>query len=128
MAKRVNIPSSQYLSGLDAVIDNLNYAMQGIEDSSIEGLKSAISKVMADASDNAPLDQGDLRRSVVIDEPISEDGFTSIRAGFNVPYAAPQHEHTEYVHPKGGEAKFLENSLIRNQQRIVHLVAGEILE
>ena len=31
--------------------------------------------------------------------------------GFGTEYAVPQHEHTEYRHPKKGEAKYLQKAV-----------------
>ncbi len=39
-------------------------------------------------------------------------------------YAANQHEHTEYDHPMGGQAKYLESVLVENSSRILKLIAG----
>ena len=36
---------------------------------------------------------------------------------FNTPYAVAQHERLDFVHPKGGKAKYLEEPLTQNADR-----------
>lgn len=62
--------------------------------------------IMAEAQRRAPKDRGDLRGSAVL-RP-QPDG--SYIIAFTEPYAAAQHEHTEYHHDVG-EAKYLEHAL-----------------
>ena len=49
------------------------------------------------------------------------------RISYNAPYAADQHEHTEYDHPKGGQAKYLESVLASEKNTILQLIAGGII-
>jgi hypothetical protein len=48
--------------------------------------------------------------------------------GFNEPYAAQQHEHTEYKHPQGGKAKYLEDPLKEMSDRYVKNLADHVRE
>jgi hypothetical protein len=48
--------------------------------------------------------------------------------GFNTPYAAQQHEHTEYRHPQGGKAKYLEDPLKERTPKYVENIAQGIRE
>lgn len=49
---------------------------------------------------------------------------------FNVDYAAAQHERTDYHHPRGGQAKYLETAIAQNraayQKRMAAAVMREI--
>jgi hypothetical protein len=45
----------------------------------------------------------------------AESGPTTGVVAFNAVYAAAQHERTDYHHPKGGEAKYLERPLEENR-------------
>lgn len=87
--------------------------------------------LLGEAARRAPVDTGDLRASLTmeVDGAVwasgTEDGGINvhrqgdpgegravIRVGTaGIPYAARQHEELGYNHPKGGEAKFLENPL-----------------
>lgn len=46
--------------------------------------------------------------------------------GFSEPYAASQHEHLEYKHPKGGKAKYLEDPFKENSQKYIDRIANRI--
>ena len=54
---------------------------------------------------------GVLRGSVVVDQV----------------YAAAQHEHLEYVHPRGGQAKYLEQPLHSKHRDYLHSIARQLL-
>lgn len=41
---------------------------------------------------------------------------------FSTPYAGRQHEDTRLRHPNGGQAKYLEQPFLANQQKIMRLV------
>jgi hypothetical protein len=97
-----------------------------------KGLIDATNHIFAKAVEYAPIDKGPLRESgyTVIGGANSPDGqmiaygtedggIVAIHGGdtagadtavtiFDEKYAAAQHEHTEYNHPKGGRAKYLE--------------------
>lgn len=45
---------------------------------------------------------------------------------FNTPYAAVQHERTDYEHPRGGNAKYLEGPLKRYAPEMAPFVAARI--
>jgi hypothetical protein len=79
----------------------------------------------------APVDEGTLRGSGsahFAGERIAGDGADAADGGegtdessamvvFNSVYAEAQHERTDFVHPKGGEAKYLERPLEENRAR-----------
>lgn len=46
---------------------------------------------------------------------------------YNTKYAANQHEHTEYEHPFGGQAKYLESVMVEHKQRILQLIADGVV-
>lgn len=53
-----------------------------------------------------PLQDGDLRSSIEVDEATPTDLESAVFS--NSPYAARQHEEITWHHPKDGQAKFLE--------------------
>lgn len=62
------------------------------------------------AQREAPIDVGELRASGFL--TVEELGDTvTATVGFNTRYAAEQHERTDYAHPQGGKAKYLEDPL-----------------
>lgn len=66
--------------------------------------------VLGEAQRRAPVLEGTLRASGN-SELIAEGGSVSTVLSFSTPYAARQHEETEWNHPQGGEAKYLENAI-----------------
>ena len=92
-----------------------------------ETAKSELADIALDlageCSDAAPVDLGDLRGDLA--NPRKE-GDMDWKVGSDLPYAARQHEHTEYNHPRGGEAKFLEKSFNENQQNYIDEIGNAI--
>ena len=65
--------------------------------------------LMAEAKRQVPIDEGTLRRSAVKEVAWQGDRVVA-NVSFNTPYAAAQHEG-DFVHPKGGKRKYLEDPL-----------------
>jgi hypothetical protein len=72
-----------------------------------KGIQTICAHLKAESVKLAPLDTGDLRGSAYYS---TRDTGTKVEGevGFPLPYAAVQHERTWYNHPKGGQAKYLE--------------------
>lgn len=134
-----------YLQGLNDIIDNIQDAVDNLEHGSTTGLADALLYVAAESQQKAPVDSGDLRGSVLVELEGAKiaggqkgggislsgsmpDSATSGTVSFNTPYAANQHEHTEYNHPRGGQAKYLESTLVQNKSRILHLIAEGVTD
>ena len=141
MAERKHIGSGSYLQGLNDVIDALQTAVGNMEKKTSHGLADALLYVGTESQNKAPVESGDLRGSLEItidSEPYANGnpggGIDIIRdvpdnalkgmISYNTPYAANQHEHTEYDHPMGGQAKYLESVLVNDGARIIKLIAG----
>jgi hypothetical protein len=144
MAKEVNIPGGQYLKGLDTVVENIQAVVDKLAAKSTKGLADALLFVGTESQQRAPVDTGDLRGSlqVTLDgSPIAVgikgSGITAVtpipdkaikgEISYNTKYAARQHEHIEYDHPRGGQAKYLESVLVENSDRILKLMADGML-
>ena len=70
-----------------------------------EGVEAAL-EVLAEASrQQVPVDQGDLRDSCRVE---MEDDFEG-SVVYDADYAIVQHERTDFAHPHGGKAKYLED-------------------
>lgn len=103
-------------------------------------------EVLGEAVRRAPVDTGDLRASLTMDvdgvtwasgteEGGKEvhrsgdpgEGRAVIRIGTSgIPYAARQHEELGYNHPKGGEAKYLENPLNELASQLVEKIRARV--
>lgn len=59
-----------------------------------------------------PLEYGDLRDSLVVQEATPDDLRASV--GSDLPYAVPQHERLDYRHKVGGP-KFLERATLQTE-------------
>lgn len=144
MAKRKNIPESEYLKGLNEAVDNIQQAVDDMISGSVQGLANALFYIATESQQRAPVDTGDLRGSVEIkiddkDYAHGEKGGgititgtlpdTAVRGevSYNTKYAANQHEHTEYDHPRGGQAKYLESVLVEEKDRILKLIAEGVI-
>jgi hypothetical protein len=74
----------------------------------------AANGLLAQAVPLAPIETGTLRGSAVGPDPetgehfIERDDYVEAMVSFNTPYAARQHEELEWKHPRGGQAKYLE--------------------
>lgn len=68
-------------------------------------------RLWADAAKRAPVEFGVLRNSAYATPPIDRNGQAVVEVGFGTEYAWVQHQRTDYEHPRGGEAKYLENAL-----------------
>lgn len=160
MAKRINIPEGEYLKGLGEIEANLSDIVSNMKSASNQGLVDAGMYVAAEAQKRAPIESGDLRSSAHVS--LNNDMFakgnsggsgldvvgsvpsdiTTVKVGFNSPYAAVQHEHTEYDHSRtdgyrredgstvnmvaGGQAKYLESVVIEHKDRILAAIAGKM--
>ncbi|RTE47893.1 hypothetical protein [Actinobaculum sp. 352] len=88
----------------------------------IRGLSLAAEHLKAEAVNQTPIRDGILRGSAAT--TALDAGMTQV-VSFNTPYAVRQHEETGYRHPKGGNAKYLENPLRDEHDTLMRLIAAE---
>lgn len=70
----------------------------------------------------APVDIGDLRNNCNADLSKATGDKARATVGYSLPYALRQHEELSYNHPKGGQAKFLEQPFRENEKRYIELI------
>jgi|GEM_PF-426803 hypothetical protein len=145
MGKRIDIPPEEYLRGLDGVVEHLQACVDNMECGSAKGLTNALMYVAEESQQRAPIDTGDLRGSVRVEldgqayaEGEKGGGVNVLGAvpetaekgsvSFNTPYAADQHEHEEYDHPREGRAKYLESVLVEQSERILQTIARGVID
>jgi hypothetical protein len=68
-----------------------------------------------------PLDEGPLQDSGAVDT----DKVSKVSVYYDTDYAIDQHENLQYSHSAGREAKYLENSALRNEAGIIETVGEE---
>jgi hypothetical protein len=78
------------------------------------------------SQDEAPIDIGDLKGNCNVADPEESSGDITVTVGYSLPYALRQHEHTEYIHPKGGKAKYLEDPYKKNVSRYQKYIGERI--
>lgn len=76
-------------------------------------------------SEAAPVDLGDLRGDIA--NPRKE-GDMDWKVGSDLVYCAVQHEHTEFHHPRGGGAKFLERPFNENVDNYINAIGEAIMK
>lgn len=99
-------------------VKELQALMAKMPDKTNSAVKKELNDICADlqgkAQRLAPVDTGDLRGSAFF-EVEGLDG----TVGFTEPYALRQHEAVEFSHPKGGQAKYLEEPYKENSDKYV---------
>lgn len=66
MAKRQEIPKSEYLKGLNEAVDNIQEAVDNMIRGSAQGLANALFYVATESQQRAPIETGDLRGSIEV--------------------------------------------------------------
>lgn len=72
-----------------------------------------VDELLGEAQRLAPIEEGTLRASAGRTTERHAGGGVTVTGYFATPYAAVQHERTDYRHPRGGQAKYLEEPLKR---------------
>lgn len=100
--------------GVSDAVSELNKRISKVKLYTPQAMRDIGQDLLGKSVERAPVDEGDLRGS-----GFSEvDGLTTT-VGFTAVYALRQHEETQYNHPQGGEAKYLENPMNENMSRYV---------
>jgi hypothetical protein len=101
------------IRGLDKVIKAIDRRVLEYRVAVAAGVYMLANEIMTDAKRRTPVDVGALKGSGYVTQPEEAGGWIVSNLGFGGPakdYAIVQHERTEFSHPEGGEAKFLENA------------------
>jgi hypothetical protein len=112
-------------NSVDNVLKNLNETIREIEDKSVIGIKRALMFIEKQAVKRTPVDTGNLRNSFYKKTLKLLGGKPAGEIGNTAEYAIYVHENLE-SHHRVGEAKFLENAIIENSDRIVKIIAENI--
>jgi len=129
------------LTGLKNVERNLNEAIEEIKGDVSEGVQDVGLDLLSESVKLAPVMTGTLRGSgyvefnnqqiaegtemgTIIKNPLIIEAIDnpSAEIGFGEEYAVKQHEEVEYNHPKGGQAKYLEEPMKNNTMKYVDLI------
>jgi hypothetical protein len=74
------------------------------------------------SQDRVPKETGDLAATMQVSEPVIEGDTATVTVSYGNPddqtgiYAVVQHERTDFAHPGGGQAKYLESAVLESAQ------------
>ena len=109
-------------------LNELNAKLEQLKKVAKDEAKKELADIALDlgskCSDAAPILNGDLRGNLA--NPRKE-GDLDWKVGSDLPYTARQHEHTEYRHPRGGGAKFLEKPFRENVNKYIDAIGEAIV-
>jgi hypothetical protein len=136
MATRVIKTAADYAAAARAIQDKLDKITEGIKGATAQAVTDVALQCLEKSVERAPVEFGDLRGSGYVtingnlvahgekqgikalsDPSVSEGTVITAEIGFAAPYAFVQHEHVEFNHPIGGEAKYLESVVVENSGR-----------
>jgi len=92
-----------------------------VEEAAADGAKVAALRLLDDAQQRVPLDDGTLRDSAAV----TTDGDTAV-VSYDTPYAVRLHESPQYDFQGQGEGKWLENAVARREPRVAEDMAGPL--
>lgn len=144
MGHRMDIPSGEYLAGLEEATRGLQELIDGMAAGSAQGLADAAVAILQEAVARAPVQTGALRESGYVElngQPYAKGAgpspgvtitgsapaeATHAKIGFSAGHAAGQHEQVAREHPGGGEPKYLERAVEGNRDEIARTIADAV--
>lgn len=88
-------------------------------------LRVVANDLLGEAQRLAPVEEGTLRASGEVEIDHRGDAIVAT-VSFNTVYAARQHEETDWEHPLGGQAKYLEQPLREKAPRYERVIAAAV--
>lgn len=146
MAKWVIKTPSDYanfLGDLGVIAESIT---EGVDSASRDSMAEIVTDALQRSNDRAPIDTGNMiresfaavngivvagngaatpRTSAQEGKTVAEITYPSMSNGVNYPMI--QHEHMEFDHPKGGQAKFLESVLLENGYRYAEKLKNDVI-
>lgn len=104
------------ISGINAVIQNLQNIRTNVQNKVVQAVTESCLDLQRRSVELAPVDTGDMRGSAKTDVEANSNQVKGT-VSFNTPYALEQHETLWYNHPRGGQAKYLEQPARENEER-----------
>lgn len=104
-------------------------AMNAIHAALEDALLTCGADLQEKSVNRAPIDTGKLRENCVVDDAELSSGVVKVGYTHEVDeYSLIQHERLDFNHPRGGEAKYLENPFNENAQRYTEYIGEQIGE
>lgn len=121
---------AEVLIGVAQMRINTQAAIQRLIQSAARALYEEASIEMTEAKRRTPVDTGALKASGMVLPPATTGRDTVVQLQFGGPavgYATYVHENLEALHPNGGQAKFLESTLLESAPFLSERIAKRIL-
>lgn len=108
------------VEGLDKLQKELNNRLKRIKGVTTKSLIDVAMDLKSKSVPLAPVDTGSLRASAYVDPRNNY-----VEVGYNEKYAIKQHESLDFNHPRGGQAKYLEQPFKENIERYIAYIANK---
>lgn len=110
--------------GINITASELDKAALEVREAAARGLREAALHVLTVSNKNAPRDTGDMIKSGKVSKVASRKLISTV--SYSKYYAPFVHEDMTAKHPKGGQAKFLEQAFVTERLRVAEIVAAAI--
>lgn len=111
------------ISGLKEVYKGLQLTEEEIIQAALKGQKKLAANILGESQKLVPVDTGTLQRSGHI---TTDTGLNITTISYDTPYARKQHEDPTLNHPKGGQAKYLEQPFNEKAGEFENFVLTEV--
>lgn len=99
------------------------FASAAVRLAATSGLRKAAEFISGESAKEVPIQEGTLSRS----RRVTVDGGRMMATiSYDTPYAVRQHEDMSLSHPGGRKAKYLEDPLLRNREKVREFLAQTI--
>lgn len=105
---------------------NVDRVVNQLKSAAMAGLMEGARAVETVSASRAPIETGRLRNSVNTTMPLSMSNEMTAVVSFNVIYARYQHEGVHFNHPRGGQAKFLSQTIDDQAPLVRQIIANHV--
>lgn len=105
---------------------NVENVARQLRSAAYEGLAEGARVIETVSAGRAPIREGWLRNSVNTVMPMSTSDTMTAVVSFNIVYARYQHEGVGFNHPRGGQAKFLSQTVEDHDHIVKQIIANHI--
>ncbi|MGW3511179.1 minor capsid protein [Streptomyces sp. NPDC000994] len=89
----------------------------------VRGLRAAGEHVLTESRKLVPIEEGTLERSGAVGV---DSARLAVTVSYDTPYAVKQHENMHYRHDRGRKAKYLEQPVNRERERVAAILAAHV--
>lgn len=95
------------LDGFKETYKAMGVLEENIIETALDATNQLAEVILGESQKLVPVDTGTLKESGTVN---ADKKINMVTISYNTPYARKQHEDNTLVHPKGGQAKYLEQS------------------